>query len=158
MKWFKNVTAIEELRKQYRALLKKYHPDNPDGSVEAAQEINREYDRLFADLSRFSSESGECTGEEEKAGDKAFKAVLNEIVNFNMEIEIIGSWIWCFNSYQFRSQLKELGFRYAPKKKAWIWHYGEYKQYHKGETDLNDIRAKYGSQKVNRNYKQFSLN
>lgn len=51
-KWFKNVSSVEKLRKQYRELLKKFHPDNEGGSVEATQEINAEYDRLFADLSK----------------------------------------------------------------------------------------------------------
>ena len=157
MKWFENVKKIEELRQLYRKLLKEHHPDN-GGDEETMKEINLEYDRVFSDLSRFSSDGEECTGEEQKTENEEFKSILNEIINFNVEIEIIGSWIWCFNSYQFRSQLKELGFRYAAKKKAWVWHYGEYKRYHKGETDLNDIRAKYGSQKVNRNYKQYSLN
>ena len=157
MKWFENVKKIEELRQLYRKLLKEHHPDN-GGDEETMKEINLEYDRVFSDLSRFSSDGEECTGEEQKTENEAFKSILNEIINFNVEIEIIGSWIWCFNSYQFRSQLKELGFRFAANKKAWVWHYGEYKRYHKGETDLNDIRAKYGSQKVNRNYKQYSLN
>lgn len=157
MKWFENVKKIEELRQLYRKLLKEHHPDN-GGDEETMKEINLEYDRVFSDLSRFSSDSGQCTGEEQKAENEAFKSILNEIINFNVEIEIIGSWIWVFNSYQFRSQLKKLGFKYAPKKKAWTWHYGEFKQYHKGETSLDDIRAKYGSRKVNRNYKQYSLN
>ena len=47
MKYFKNVHTLEELRKQYKELLKKYHPDNANGSTEATQEINAEYDRLF---------------------------------------------------------------------------------------------------------------
>lgn len=157
MKWFENVTTIEELRKQYRALLKKYHPDTPNGSVEATQEINREYDLVFARLSRFSSESGECTGEEEKAGDEAFKAVLNEIVNFNMEIEIIGSWLWCFNCYAYKDRLKQLGFHYAPKKKAWTWHSGEYRRFHKKEVPLSHIKAKYGCQTVRSQSRQYSL-
>lgn len=45
--YFSNVQTLEELRKQYRDLLKKYHPDNANGSTEATQEINAEYDRLF---------------------------------------------------------------------------------------------------------------
>lgn len=157
MKWFENVKTIEELRKRYRELLKKYHPDNQNGSVEITQEINREYDLVFARLSRFSSNGGGCTGEEEKAENEAFKAVLNEIINFNMEIEIIGSWIWAFNSYPYRSQLKELGFKYAPKKRAWTWHFGEYKRYSKKETSLDDIRAKYGSRTVHNKSKRFAL-
>ena len=40
MKYFKNVETLEELRKQYKELLKKYHPDNPNGSTEATQEVN----------------------------------------------------------------------------------------------------------------------
>ena len=40
MTYFKNVNTLEELRKQYKELLKKFHPDNPNGSTEATQEIN----------------------------------------------------------------------------------------------------------------------
>lgn len=47
MKYFKNVNTLEDLRKQYKELLKKFHPDNPEGSTEATQEINSEYDELF---------------------------------------------------------------------------------------------------------------
>ena len=48
MKWFNNVTTIEELRKQYRELLRKYHPDNEHGDTKITQEINAEYDLVFA--------------------------------------------------------------------------------------------------------------
>lgn len=39
MKWFKNVTTLEELRKQYKKLLKSHHPDN-GGTVSDMQERN----------------------------------------------------------------------------------------------------------------------
>lgn len=32
--YFKDVQTLDELRKQYKELLKKYHPDNENGSVE----------------------------------------------------------------------------------------------------------------------------
>lgn len=51
-KWFAGVKTVEELRKRYRELLKKYHPDNENGSIEATKEINAEYDRLFSILSQ----------------------------------------------------------------------------------------------------------
>ncbi|MFR5556270.1 MAG: hypothetical protein ACLTKE_05090 [Coprococcus sp.] len=38
-KYFKNVKSFEELKKQYKELLKKHHPDN-GGDVEAMKEIN----------------------------------------------------------------------------------------------------------------------
>lgn len=49
-KYFDKVSTLEELRKQYKNLLKKYHPDNAGGSTEATQEINAEYDDLFRAL------------------------------------------------------------------------------------------------------------
>jgi DnaJ-class molecular chaperone with C-terminal Zn finger domain len=160
-KWFNGVTTIEELRKKYRELLKQYHPDNDGGSVETTQEINSEYDRIFAVLSRENNSDGESTTYDDKAEDKAendaFKEILNQIIGYDIEIEIIGKWIWCFNCYAYRNKLKELNFKYAPRKKSWTWHYGDYRKYHKGETDLNDIRAKYGSQKVSRRLRQFAL-
>ena len=57
MKYFKNVETLEQLRKQYRDLLKKYHPDN-GGSEEITKEINNEYEQLFKVLkNRHSNES-----------------------------------------------------------------------------------------------------
>ena len=45
-KYFKNVKSFEELKKQYKELLKKHHPDN-GGDVEAMKEINVQFDSLF---------------------------------------------------------------------------------------------------------------
>lgn len=45
-KYFENINTLEELRKQYKELLKLRHPDN-GGNVSEMQEINAEYDRLF---------------------------------------------------------------------------------------------------------------
>lgn len=45
-KHFENIGTLEELRKQYKELLKNHHPDK-GGILEIMQEINAEYDRLF---------------------------------------------------------------------------------------------------------------
>lgn len=45
-KYFKSVKSYEELKMQYRNLLKTEHPDN-GGDVTKMQEINAEYDALF---------------------------------------------------------------------------------------------------------------
>lgn len=46
MKYFKDITNLSELRKQYKEQLKVHHPDN-GGNVADMQEINAEYDNLF---------------------------------------------------------------------------------------------------------------
>lgn len=45
-KYFKNVKSFENLKAQYKGLLKANHPDN-GGDLEAMKEINIEYDALF---------------------------------------------------------------------------------------------------------------
>lgn len=46
MKHFKNVKSFDDLKKQFKELLKKYHPDN-GGDVEIMKEVNVEFDSLF---------------------------------------------------------------------------------------------------------------
>ncbi len=157
MKWFQEVNNMDELRGQYKKLLLKHHPDN-GGKVSDMQEINAEYDLLFDCLKAENKSDGQSYTYDENEENTAFKEVLNVIIGYRMEKEIIGSWIWCFNCYVYKQKLKELGFKYAPKKKAWTWHFGDYKRYHKAEISLEDIRMKYGSQTVSHKQKQYTLN
>lgn len=46
MTYFKNVKSFEDLKIQYKALLKTNHPDN-GGNLEAMKEINVQFDALF---------------------------------------------------------------------------------------------------------------
>ena len=152
-KWFNGVKDIEALRKRYRELLKKHHPDN-GGNEETMKEINRQYDAVFARMSHENKSDGQSYTQEEN---KQFKAILNEISGFNMTVEIIGSWIWAFDCFQYKDRLKELGFKWAAKKRAWTWHSEPYRRHHKKEVPLSHIRAKYGCQTVRSQSRQYSL-
>ena len=44
--YFENVNTVEELRKQYKTLAFKYHPDK-GGTTEQMQQIHAEYDELL---------------------------------------------------------------------------------------------------------------
>lgn len=149
MKWFTNVRTVEELRKQYRQLMKKHHPD-VGGSNEDAKQINAEYERLFAILSRQEAQERKGTTEDKVAEDKAIRAVLDALAGIDTDVEIIGSWVWVTrNSFPYKELLKSLNFRYASKKKAWYFHADEYHRRSKREVTLEQIRAKYGSERVN---------
>ena len=153
MKWFTNVRTVEELRKQYRQLMKKHHPD-VGGNTEDAKQINAEYDRLYAVLSRQEAQErtqGEQDTTEDKAAeDKAIRAVLDALAGIDADVEIIGSWVWVTrNSFPYKELLKSLNFRYASRKRAWYFHADEYHRRSKREVTLDEIREKYGSQKVN---------
>ena len=84
-KWFKDVTTIEELRKRYRELLKMYHPDNENGSVEITQEINAEYDLVFSILSEKEHADGQSYTQEEN---EQFKAIMNAIIGITSRLKL----------------------------------------------------------------------
>ena len=107
-KYFAGVKTIEELRQKYRELLKKYHPDNENGSVDVTQEINTEYDRLFDVLSQEKHADEGTPKYDYQAENDAFKAVINTIILYNMEIELTGNWIWCFDCFAYKDRLKEI--------------------------------------------------
>lgn len=155
MKYFNNVNTLEELRKQYKELLKMYHPDNPNGSTEATQEINEEYDGLFKVLKdRHESNATDSKTDYNNmkydfAEDEQLREMLQKIIRFsNATIEICGSWLWVFKSYEYRKELKEMGFKYASKKQAWYWHSEAFKKKGKKALSMDDIRSYYGSTEV----------
>lgn len=161
--YFSNVQTLEELRKQYRDLLKRYHPDNANGSTEATQEINAEYDRLFKMLKEqhdsksadSSSNSNTKTSDYSQnmydwENDKALREVLQKIINFDgIEILICGQWIWVSgNTYSYKKELKEIGFKWASTKKQWFWHSDSFRKKSHKTLSMDDIRNYYGSTKV----------
>ena len=159
MTYFKNVETLEELRKQYKELLKKYHPDNPNGSTEATQAINAEYDNLFKVLKdRHEKKSTDNTTEKTEYNnmkydfkeDAKLREVLQQIINFeNINIEIVGCWIWVDgNTYEYKDNLKTLGFRWAREKKKWYFHTEAFRKRSRKKLSMDDIRNYYGSTEV----------
>lgn len=164
MAYFKNIFTLEELRKQYRDLLKKFHPDNPNGSTQATQEINAEYDKLFESLKNHheSATAGTTTSTKTTFDDLKFdfesdqkmREVLQQIINFEgINIEIVGCWIWLSgNTYQYKADLKDLGFKWAGQKKMWYFHTEAFRKRSKRKLTMDDIRSYYGSTEVETEY------
>ena len=163
MKYFKDVNTLEELRRQYKELLKKYHPDNPQGSTEATQEINAEYDRLFKVLKDKHESNSHKTADSTNTkrsdynqnmydweNDKALREVLQQIINFNgIEITICGQWLWISgNTYSYKKELKEIGFKWASQKKMWFWHGEAFRKKSRKTLSMEEIQNYYGSTKV----------
>ena len=157
IKYFSNVKTLEELRKQYKELLKKYHPDNPDGSTEATQSINAEYDELFKDIkdrhdkehtddNRTAYDDMKYSYEE----DERLREVLQKIISFvGINIEIIGAWIWVDgNTYAYKKDLKDMGFKWANEKKKWYFHTEAFRKRSHKKLSIDDIRNYYGSTEV----------
>lgn len=145
-KFFKDVKTIEELKAQYKKLAFAHHPDR-GGKTEDIQQINKEYDEL---LKRVKNVHATADGKTyTKADERAdvpdnFREIINAIISFNCRIELCGSWLWVFNAYEYRAQLKELGFFYCSAKKAWAWTDNPTNNKHK--LTLEEIRRLHGSE------------
>lgn len=157
-RYFENVNTLEELRKQYKNLLKKYHPDNEDGSEEITKGINTEYEKLFHIL-KDKHDSKQTTSDNNTTynanmydweNDKSLREVLQKIINFNsVEIELVGQWLWISGqTYSYKKELKALGFKWANQKKMWYYHTESFKKSSKKTLSMNEIRNYYGSTKV----------
>ena len=109
MKYFVNVTSLEELRKQYRRLAKINHPDM-GGSAEEMKIINIEYEIQFKSLENSDTVANGIKYNKEQ--DAAIRGVINIIIHLNVEIEVCGSWVWVTgNTYACKDELKKNGFR-----------------------------------------------
>ncbi|MDR1616999.1 MAG: hypothetical protein LBR98_08310 [Syntrophomonadaceae bacterium] len=155
MNYFEQCQSIEEAKKLYRSLLMKYHPDHagPEGET-ITKDIIAQFN-VF--LNSFMSNSFKSYYEDKEWKPKEevvtpFQEILKKIINLDCEIEIIGYWIYCFNSKEVKEQLKELGFWFSGKHKAWIYS-GKAKNFRAGKETLDEIRAKKGSQKVEKEEK-----
>ena len=157
-KYFENINTLEELRKQYKELLKQYHPDN-GGNLETMQELNAEYDSLFKVLKNIheSSNTGNSSTKYhynnmkyDFAEDGLLREMLNKVINFSgIDIELIGAWIWVSgNTYEHKKELKELGFKWAPQKKMWHWHSEAFRKRSHKSLSMDDIRSYYGSTEI----------
>lgn len=145
MKYFTDIHSLEELRKEYKRLVKANHPDN-GGSLEVIKIINVEYDFCFKALEKNDTVS---SNKYDRAEDEMIREIINAIINLNVEIEICGSWVWVSgNTYVCKAELKANGFHWASKKKMWFWHNPEEQVKSNGKTSMNDIREKYGSEIV----------
>ena len=155
MKYFKNIGTLDQLRKKFKELLKKYHPDN-GGDLGAMQEINAEYDKLFKVLKdkhenkTADTETNYNNMQYDFEEDAKLREVLEKIIRFSdITIEICGSWIWVSgNTYQYRTELKEIGFKRANKKKQWYWHSEAFRKKGRKALSMEEIRNYYGSTEV----------
>jgi hypothetical protein len=156
MNYFSHCRSVEEAKRLYRQLLKQHHPGH---AGEKGKAITKENITQFnAFLNSFMSHSFNSYYEdkERKPGPdtvSSFQEILRQIINLDCQIEIIGYWIYCFNSKEVREQLKELGLWFSGKHKAWVYS-GKPKRGRGGKETLDEIRAKKGSQKIEKEDKE----
>ena len=135
---FKGIDGINEAKKIYKELAKKLHPD-VGGTDELFKISNSVYNHILEHGLNFS---------EDAEFDLELEKVISKILHYeNIIIEVVGSWIWLSgDTKHIKETLKELNFKWASKKK--MWYYGEMKGRNPKQKSMDDIKAKYGCQRV----------
>ncbi len=149
MKFFEGITTLDALRREYRRLAFIYHPDK-GGDTHLMQVLNHQYERLSEKLIKGNSEFSEGRKEYEMQVSEEIRDMLDRILFLKgIDIEIIGSWIWITgNTFAVRTTLKSQGFMFSHPKTAWYWHKGEYHKRNGKVQSMDDMRAFWGSQKI----------
>jgi len=160
MKWFTECKCIEDVKSRYHKLIFKYHPDRNNNSAESnkiMKEINAEYEIAFEKYKNIHRSVDGKTYENKTESAKTeipaeFKKVINGLIHIpNITIELVGIFIWITgNTYPYKDVLKDLGFKWGSKKKAWYWHpeyYVHYSRYPK-HKNLDELKEKWGSETI----------
>ena len=154
MKYFKDCKDIETLKKEYKKLALKFHPDlNKDPeALETMKNINNEYDIMFEKLKHIHNNKTENANKQTAETPEQFRNIINIIITFeNVTIELIGSWLWITgNTYTYKDILKSLGFAWSKSKKAWYLSNDLNKFDFKRKTGstLEKVRELHGSQNI----------
>ena len=135
--YFKGQT-IEELKKEYKTLCKKYHPDicKQENATEIMQEINAEYEEKIKNATQGNND------------------IINELLNIDtLIIEIIGVFVWVSGDTKtHKEKLKELGYRYSSNKKMWYYVLDKGLKFKRGTNrTIEQIKNKYGCRTVSNN-------
>ena len=147
MKYFINVTTLDELKKQYRRLAMIHHPD-VGGDLETMKAINAEYDEMHEILKAAHNQQADEHHQTTETPDE-FRDIVERLLRMHgLEVELCGSWLWIGgNTREHKDELKAAGCRWSSNKKLWYWHHAEEgRRWHKGSATMNQIRNKYGSQ------------
>lgn len=140
--YFKDCKTLNEIKKHYKVLALRHHPDRPGGDKNVMQEINGEYHRIIKDP--FWTKDQQTT--EEQQDSLKYPEIINKIINLDLVIEVIGNWIWLSgNTWKYKGKLKEVGFVYSSQKKMWYWRPTAWKSTNHEPWSISAIRKRYGS-------------
>ena len=149
MRFFVNCRTLDDLKAEYRRLVKIHHPDR-GGDLETMKAINNDYQEAFEALKNAHNAQADEAHQTTETPEE-FIEIVNKLLKLDgLDIELCGSWLWIGgNTREHKDALKAAGCRWSQNKKLWYWHHAEEgSRWHKGKRTIGEIRAKYGSQHI----------
>lgn len=149
MKFFTSCKSLEELKAEYRRLVKIHHPDH-GGDLETMKQVNNDYSAAFEKLKAQHNETHDAEHQTTETPEE-FIEIIDKLLNLSgLDIELCGSWLWIGgNTREHKDALKAAGCRWSNNKKLWYWrHEEDGHRWSRGKKSIGEIRAKYGSQHI----------
>ena len=157
MKYFKDLSSMEAVKKQYRKLAMQYHPDR-GGNEEIFKIINNEYEEAL-EISRINETKKAKTKKEEDfiksqyMNSRDIREKIDKLIKLD-NIEICGTWLYISGkgTYNHKEYLKsEFGAFWSKSKKCWCIS-PQGKDFRKSRgykgRNMSSIRNTYGSTKI----------
>ena len=151
-KYFEGIKTLEELKKAYKKLALKLHPDmNRDkDTTEEFKQMQNEYEDLFNKVKNKRVYEGKEYEKETKETPEEYRDIIDHLIFCDgVTIEIIGTWIWLTgNTYTYRELIKELNFKYSKNKKSWYYNGEDNSTYRRGHFTLEQLRQRFETTEV----------
>ena len=145
MNYFAGLTSVEEIKKAYRDLARKHHPDL-GGDLKTMKIINAQYHAAL------NGQNGTTTdGRTYKYNQKSEQEIMDVIAELlkipNLEISLIGYWVWVQGDTKpVKEQLKTLKCRWHSGRSCWYWKPAWCGKSRSNPGGLDELAAKYGYQ------------
>ena len=151
LKYFDNISSFMDLKKKYKELCFKLHPDL-GGNKEEFQNMQNEYESVF----EYWKKNNNTTQEKKyhtSENVKDYKEVVEKLLKLGIEFDVVNNWIWIpatKETYPVKEKINALGFIYSKaKRKFWKDLSGfvtEKTRGYKSRKKYSDITSKYGCQ------------
>jgi len=139
----------EIVKRAYHKACSQYHPDRNPAGTEMMKAVNAAY-QAIKDITKNIEidEAAQSYGED-------LNEAINAIIHLDLTLEICGAWVWVRGDTKtYKTQLKEAGYKWAPKKKSWYFRPADYKSRSRGKYSMDEIREKFGTDTVARKPQQ----
>lgn len=137
----------KDIKTTYKKLALKYHPDrNPLGN-ELMKAVNTAFDFLMTNIDKINQFQSSNENDRYNYSEE-LENILKTLSDMSGVIfEVIGNWVWISGeTREHKNTLKELGCRWAAKKKQWFYRPEEHKsRFNRKEHSIDEIREMYGT-------------
>lgn len=159
---FSECEDVASVKKLYRKLAHKYHPDKEGGNLQDMQELNGLYLQALKgkDNEKVKDEHGKehvykYNKELEQDMIEKINQAFSKGVDKKCDMVLIGSWLWFLDTKKEDKALyKELSLRWSPQRQAWYYRKASNGYRRASKQGISGIAAQYGAHRLVNNTRQ----